>query len=297
MKTFNKKLQICLRNYIKFIVFFIIFFVLTESMLFIIDYIMHLRKMASYDNKPYSNASKIFVIKSDERSVDLSFLQEDNIMEDCVLLKYDSDNGMYEVIWADLDSVKWKEINVTGLDYKSQYTIAAVGIDVKKHINDKIEIEDNSYPVKAKLDRHISSAVNNGIFYTKCNIENVQTNLAYVLASSDDKTVKKAYGALCDLLAGKNVSVVEVKMDEAKLSDYISYVNSLKYMIYLLILFYICMGYLVYRLWKHINKKYVFINEILGNHLAVMEVSIKLIVIVVFAGITAFMVFRGIKLI
>lgn len=67
-------------------------------------------------------------------------------------------------------------------------------------------------------------------------------------------------------------------------------------MIYLLTLFYICMGYLVYRLWKHIDKKYVFISEILGNHLAVMEVSIKLIVIVVFAGITAFMVFRGINL-
>lgn len=86
-------------------------------------------------------------------------------------------------------------------------------------------------------------------------------------------------------------------MIKLKLSDYINYVNSLKYMIYLLTLFYICMGYLVYRLWKHIDKKYVFISEILGNHLAVMEVSIKLIVIVVFAGITAFMVFRGIKLI
>lgn len=292
MSKFRRNIYVCVRNNIGNFLFVLLYFIVIISALLTIDYLDYLRKFSSYENKPYNKDSVQFVLKSDEEYIDFKFLQNNNKLNNCVLLEYESKDGFYEIIYADLGKEYFEEVSEGKIDFNSKEDRLFVGIDVDRRKNEIIEINGKQFKIDGKLKRHISSVVNEGMFYSSCNLEKIRSNNLLVLASSDKNNVKKAYEYLKSNLSDRNVQLIKIKTEEAELRDYIDYVDSLKKIIIMFCFFFVFVFILIFRLWKYVNRKYVFVNEVLGNNDVKVELIFRYVCILFISIVMAVITFK-----
>lgn len=237
------------------------FFYLNELLC---NYWITLGLINNYNNTPYNENALVFIISSpDTDTIDLKEIEHKNYLSGCVLLKYNNGNyKLNEVIYC-ADGV----IGIKGmekLEFNSREKIAVVGIDSGYSIGANVFENGNTYSVLGLLEKHISNAVNTGIFYSNSDLSHVPIECTYVLTSKDKDMIAIAYANLEKLAESKNAKLKKIEVENVKFSDYVKYEGTAHILFIVLAVFYVLLIYLFRYIWIKIKTPEIFILNILG---------------------------------
>lgn len=243
-----------------YMMFLVFFFIVNEILC---NYCIELELINSYDNTPYNKYAIFMNISSEkEDCIDLSKVTNTGLYG-CALLKYNEDSGLFnEVIYCDANAVDIIVGDENILDFRNKF--AVVGCDSGYIKGDLIVIEGKEYLVQGILCKHVSDAINRGVFYCKGNISEVLTESTYVLLASNEKFVLSGYEKIEDYLNENDVKVKCVEMSRAKFADYINYKKVIEVLIIILILFYIALIVAIRKIWLKLHYSEIYILNVLG---------------------------------
>ena len=237
------------------------FFYLNELLC---NYWITLGLINSYNNTPYNENALVFIISSpDTDTIDLKELEQKNYLSGCVLLKYNNGNYKLNEVLYCADGV----IGIKGLEkleFNSGEKIAVAGIDSGYSIGANVFENGNTYSVCGLLEKHISNAVNTGIFYSNNDLSHVPTECTYVLTSKDKDMIAIAYANLETLAESKNAKLKNIEVENVKFSDYVNYEGTAHILFFVLAVFYVLLIYLFRYIWIKIKSPEIFILNILG---------------------------------
>lgn len=248
--------------YILLFLFLFTFFYLNELLC---NYWITLEAVNAYNNTPYNKNAIVFIISSQNSdAIDFSALKHNNYLKDCALLKYNDGNyKLNEVIYCDNDII---EINgIKELDFNSTKKIAVAGISSGYSVGSNIFQNGNSYPICGLLTKHISGAVNTGIFYSNNDLSHVPTESPYVLTAKHSEKIAMAYAKLKNLAETQNAILKKVEIRNPKFSDYVDYEETVHILLVVLLTFYIFLIYLFRYIWLKIKSPEIFVLNILGS--------------------------------
>ena len=251
--------------YIIFIVFFTAFFLLNDVLN---NYIMKLELINSYNNTPYNDHAITFLIESYEgTTLELSGIESLQLLEGCVLLKYNPQkNTMHEVIYCDKEAIEITDsyISEDQWTFLSGEKIAVVGCSSSYSLGENVYNDGFTYVVSGVLEEHISDAVNYGIFYSNCDLREIDEQSGYVLTSNNPGNVKRAYKELINWLEEKNIAIKVIDIRNAEFSDFIEYNRMLDYLMICIVIFYVIFIYVIRLIWLRIKREEIFVLTILG---------------------------------
>ena len=284
MITDAKQGQRCLiviKNNIVNIIFLIVIVGLFLGSTLFVNYIYKLQFTSSYNNTPYNGSAITFIMKSDEKPyINLNELIGTDVLDQCVLFQVGSEGESgYHVVYCSENAVDFKDYQNWDWNYVSGDKAVAVGIDVPYNIGDVIEINGKEYHVRGKLDRHISDAVNYGIFYTDSNFNSVSVNQRYIITSKSSTSVKKAFGGLKDALQSSNIRVKELDVRNTEYKDYIRYDGVIKVILILLCVFYILLVMIIGKLWIKSKSADMKVRKILGDKNIILKSYLKYVLL------------------
>ncbi len=271
IKKFNKSL-------IANIVFTFMFITIITMNIFVMEYVLKLKLVASYNNKPYNNSSVTFLIDSDRTTIDFGFLAKEEKAEDCVLLKNNDVLSGYEVIYCGNNAVEFSYKDFDIWDFNSNKKGIVVGQNTGYKIGDIIRLDDE-YKVFGVLDRHISEIVNEELFFTKSNISEAIVDSSYILASKDTGMVKDAFQIITDELKNKDIDFKEIDVRKAEFGDFLDYSLAIKILLIATVVFTLIIIFLIRWLWIKVNTPYFFVLNILGDRFTSLRINGKYLIL------------------
>ena len=150
-------------------------------------------------------------------------------------------------------------------DFNSKSKVVIAGEDSSYKIGEYFYCEGCGYLIEDILDEHISLGINEGVFYTKSNLEKVSLEKTYMITSRDKGKIKKAFENLRFFLEQKDVSIKEIYMRDAILGDYISYSKIMKTLLTVLLIFYLGAVFAFRYFWIKSKSTEIFVLNMLGN--------------------------------
>ena len=267
MKNKHAIIYRIMRNNISRIILFIILCTFFIANGLLLNYVLRLELINSYNNTPYNKYAKCFVMLSEDgMNIDLSKICEEEKLDYCVLFKNNIESlGMYEIIYCGNNAVSFKEKNFANINWASGEKLAVVGSASKYEIGDKIYIADDAYIVAGRLEEHICEIINLGIFYTNNNIENIEIKDSYILASAKYKNVKDGFDKLLGIVEKSGIKVEENNIRNAEFTDYIKYDKLFFIIIFLLLMFYILLILVINKIWNRVKRPEIFVRNMLGD--------------------------------
>ncbi len=270
MKRVKKLLQriiIFTRNNCGNFCFLCVFTAFLYTNILLTNYLMKLDVTSSYNNTPYNAYAITFLIDTKNNTpLDLSKIINNNILNECVLFKYNPEvQSIYEIIYCSQNAIEFHDLLAWNWDFISKEKIAVVGIDSIYHPGDFFLKDEKSYLVKGTLERHISEAVNYGIFYTNCNLDCVDTQYSFVLTSKSSQGVKQAFKKLKEALLNEKIEIKEIDIRNAEFNDYIKYDNTMGFILIILVLFYVLLLFIAKKMWLIYKKPEIVVLTILGD--------------------------------
>ncbi len=245
--------------------------------LLLLSHWMRLEFLNSYNNTPYNAYAVRFLLSSETQALlDLRELAAEGGLKQCVLFRSDrNSNSRYEVIYFDEASVAFQDKSISDWDWASGTGYAAAGVDSGWRLGDVIVEEGKEYPVSGILDRHISEAVNYGVFYTDSRIDAVDLAGSYILTSQTNQNVKRAFSRLSDFLGKNEITVKKIYIRTAEFRDYIQYDQFLIPVLFFLALFYLLLIYAAKKIWSAYKKPDIFVRTVLGESSVSIKVSLE----------------------
>ena len=218
----------------------------------------------SYNNTPYCKEAILFLLSAPGMySVDLTEAAQDGILSGCAVLRYNDESyGMSEVIYCDQGVIGLHGLET--LDFLSGKKTAVAGVDSGYSIGDTVTVDGLEYPVEGILERHISIAINTGVFYSRCDLSQVQTQEAYVLTAKDRRRIADAYAQMEELVKGKGAEIRSREMSWVRFSDYVDYRGVTVFLFGVLGIFYIGLIVLFSYIWLRLKKPEIHVLNLLG---------------------------------
>lgn len=185
-------------------------------------YWARLELLDGYSNTPYNRHSLVFMFRMEESgSVDFGEIAGSGKLSGCVVLRYN--NGIYEY-----NEVMYSGGGMDGIQYGSfcfdmGEGIAAAGAESGYGVGDKIFLNGKCYVVTGILEKHISSAVNTGIFYSGYNSGEIPAGIPLVLTSKDKGKITRGYAALEELAKKGGFEIKKMETSSARYSGYVRY--------------------------------------------------------------------------
>ena len=228
------------------------------------SHLVRLELQNSYSNTPYRKEAVLFILSSPGTgSIDLTEAAKGSILSGCAVLRYNDETyGMYEVIYCD-----WDVIGIHGLetfDFLSGEKAAAAGADSGYDMGDAVMVGGKEYPVVSLLDEHISTAINTGVFYSRCDLSHVQTQTTYVLTAKDSGRIADAYAELEELVNSKGAEIRSRVISRVRFSDYVDYRWVTVFLLGMLGIFYIGLIYLFVHIWLRLKEPEIRVLNLLG---------------------------------
>jgi len=238
-----------------------LFFLISE-MLF--SHWVRLELKNSYNNTPYRREAVLFLLSAPGMSsVDLTEAVQDGMLSGCAVLRYnDEAYGMSEVVYCDKGVIGLHGLET--LDFLSGKKIAVAGADSGYGIGDTVTVEGLEYPVEGILERHISTAINTGVFYSRCDLAHVPSQEAYVLTAKDRGRIAEAYARLKELVKENGVEIRSREMSWVRFSDYVDYREMTSFLLRVLGVFYIGLIVLFAYVWLRLKKPEIHVLNLLG---------------------------------
>lgn len=280
-KRLQQNIRIFIKNNCVRFCFVCIFTAFLYVNIMLINYWMKLEMTNSYNNTPYNAFAVTFLMDGQNPTLlDLSVLAKDNMLEECVLFRYNPEaQAIYEVIYCSPNAICFNHPVSWDWDFTSKEQLAVVGIDSEYQYGDSILKSGKTYPVKGVLDRHICEAVNYGIFYTNCSLDALNLNESYVLTSSKNTSVKKAFAKLEEYLQGQDITIKKLDVRNTEYGDYIKYNEILLFILILLTFFYILLIFVAKKIWLLYKKPEIFVLTILGDRRPQVKAYMEYIII------------------
>ncbi len=245
-------------------IFIIIFlFVVTLGFLFVTKYVFYIKQVNLYNGKPYTKNSVAFVLSGSGESVDISKITESDNIEKCIILKLESQNGRYEVMYS---GEKYLNLNTAkDIDFCSGENLVIGGADTDLKEGEILSIEGIDFCVRGKLKKHISPGINKGIFYTKCKMNKMQLYIPYVISAEKKSDVEKIYHDLCVTVKDNGMDLKRIELSEAQLTYFIDSEESAKSVFVIISFFYlICIVFICF-LYMRINRRKIYVYELCGD--------------------------------
>lgn len=227
-------------------------------------HLVRLKLQSSYDNTPYRKEAVLFLLSAPGTgSIDLTEAARNGILTGCAVLRYDDESyGMYEVVYCDQDVIDIHGLKT--LDFLSGEKAAVAGSDSGYDIGDTVTVDGVSYLVEGIMKRHISNAINTGVFYSRCDLSHVQTQTAYVLTANDSDRISEAYAELEELVKRRGAKIRSRVMSRVRFSDYVDYGGMTVFLLVVLGIFYIGLVYLFIYIWLRLKKPEIHVLNLLG---------------------------------
>ncbi len=293
-KNLHRNIIIFVKNNCGNFCFLCIFTAFLYANILLINYFMKLEMTSSYNNTPYNAYAVTFLIEGHNHALlDLSDLAKENMLKECVLFKYNPEvQAIYEVIYCSPDAIRFQNPLSWDWDFTSKEKLAVVGIDSEYQSGDTILKDGKTYLIKGTLERHISEAVNYGIFYTNCSLDAINTQYSYVLTSKNYQSLKNAFTKLEKYLQNEEIAIKKIDVRNTEFGDFIKYDKMMLFILVFLILFYIFLIFAATKMWLIYRKPEIFVLTILGAAKPQTKVYLKYIIIWITAFImNAFAVF------
>lgn len=171
------------------------------------------------DNTPYRKEAVMFLLSAPGLAfVDLTDAVRDGVLEGCAVLRYDDESyGMNEVIYCDQDVIGVQGMEM--FDFLSEEKVVVAGADSGYGIGDTVTVDS----VEGVLERHISMAINAGVFYSYCDLSHVPTQKIYVLTAKEGRRIADAYTELEELVRSRGAGIRSREMSRTRFSDYVDY--------------------------------------------------------------------------
>lgn len=238
-----------------------LFFYISEMLC---GHLVRLDLQSSYDNTPYRKEAVLFLLSAPGTgSIDLTEAAQNGILSGCAVLKYDDGSyGMYEVIYCDQGVIGIHGLKT--LDFLSGENTAVTGAGSGYDIGDIVTVDGRDYPVEGILEEHISTAINTGVFYSRCDLYHVQTQTAYVLTAKDSDRIADAYAELEELVKCRGAEIRSREMSRVRFSDYVDYRGVTVFLLGVLGIFYVGLIYLFVHIWLRLKKPEIHVLNLLG---------------------------------
>lgn len=231
----------------------------------ICNYWTKLELISSYNNTPYNKYAIYFIMSSLEREADLTDIQQNNLLSECALLKYNDDMlNMNEVLYCDKNIVESRDGKLLDLRFDSGTPCAVVGIDSGYQIGEYVYNNGKSYEIIDIMERHIASAINSGVFYTNANLNIVSANDTYVLVSSNNKHIMENFINLVAFFKSKDITVKQIDIRNAQFTDFIHYNKTTICLFAFVVVFDIIFIYIIRHTWLKIKASEIFVLNLLG---------------------------------
>lgn len=290
-----KKLYIFLKNKGIELCFWAIFSIfIFVNLVLAINY-MRLEISKSYNNSPFNSQAITFLIESDcKDKIDISFISGENKWENYVVFKYDDENqSEYEVVFCGRNVVSFEEKINWNWDFNSGENIAVVGYCSEYNIGDCFVKDGINYIVKGRLKKHISEAINYGIFYSKCQIDSIDAQGCYIISSKKSKKIKYGFSDLQDKLKKDNINLKIIEIRNAEFDDYIKIKNETLIIFLLVSVFYGLLLFVSKWIWNKYKEPELFVLNILGCKHSKLKINIQYIMIWLFSILTNLLVVWG----
>ncbi len=224
---------------------------------------IRLNLLTEYNNTLYHSRAVVFVLSSDGPTVDISGIKSLESFEKCILLKYEYDeyekNGL--VFWGsdalDISGAQPGEPAGPGF--------AIVGAESVYPVGSVVEYREKEYPVEYCLTEHINPLVNIGIFVYEDIQENLPTDSAYVLTSSDKRVIADAYDDLEKLCLSEGIRIRCLEIPFTRYEDYIRFRELYNYLLGLFALFMVFVCVIHRLIWVRTRKRLNNILQMLGS--------------------------------
>lgn len=218
----------------------------------------------SYNNTPYRKEAVLFLLSAPGMSsIDLTEAAQEGILSGCAILRYNDESyGMSEVIYCDQGVIGIHGLET--LDFLSREKVIVAGADSGYGLGDTVAMNGLEYPVEGILEKHISTAINTGVFYSYCDLSHVRTQEAYVLTAKDKRRIADAYAQLEELVKGKGAEIRSREMSWVRFSDYVDYRGVTVFLFGVLGIFYMGLIGLFAYIWLRLKKPEIFVLNLLG---------------------------------
>lgn len=242
-------------------------------------YIIRLELRSSYDNTPYRKEAVMFLLSAEGKEfIDLSEVVRDDLLDGCAVLRYDEESyRVNEVIYCDQDVIKIYDSNK--INFLSGQRAAWAGVDSGFSADDVVVVDGIAFPVEGVLERHISTAINTGVFYSYCDLSYVSTQEVYVLTAKNWKRIANAYNQLEELVKRKGAKIQSREMSRARFSDYVNYEGVMVFLLGVLSLFYVGLICLSAYIWFRLKTPEILVLKLLGYQHTRMRVWAEYFVI------------------
>lgn len=238
-----------------------LFFYISEMLC---GHLVRLKLQSSYDNTPYRKEAVLFLLSAPGTdSIDLTEAAQSGILSGCAVLRYDDESyGMYEVVYFDQGVIGINGLET--LDFLSGEKAAVAGRDSVYGIGNTVTVDGMSYPVEGILEEHISTAINTGMFYSRCDLSHVQTQEVYVLTAKNSDRIAAAYEELEELVKSNGAEIRNREISRVRFSDYMDYRGMTVFLLGALGIFYIGLVYLFAHIWLRLKEPEIRVLNLLG---------------------------------
>lgn len=273
-----KELAIIFRNYYLHILFVLLLtFLLYINALFITHYSV-LQMTNSYNNTPYHSGAISFVFDTTNQPIiDISFLSSYFSDSNCILFKHDpSSYGTYEVVFCGRNSFKFKDTSCE-LDFSSSKKQAFSGSNSRYHLSQTFTIGEHTYAIAGILDKHLSEAINRGVFYSNCDLASTESQGCYIWMSSIPIQTRHSFNDFVEILAKYNIEIKVVDVSFTEFQDYVNYKSALILLCIILIFFYILIIFSTSYLWGMRKHQELITLYLLGHSAPQKKICIEYI--------------------
>lgn len=244
--------------------FLVVFLFLTQI---ICNFLIELQLLNSYSNTSYNDYAITFLMDSDVKDVDLGEIATEEAFTNCALVIYNSgETNWNQVLYCGSETIELEkyEVPLDEIDFENQAGIV-VGYDSPYTVGQTISENDHQYRVLGKLEKHISDAINIGIFYSKGTLNHVETGETYVILSKSKNAAENAYECLTAMLQEKGIATKRIEVNHTKLSDFIYYDEIVVIFGVIVALFYVIAILLFRYVWVKCKQSEIFVWHILGK--------------------------------
>lgn len=237
-------------------------------------YMLNLYQIDNNFDGIFSNNTIYFKIDK-IKTVDFSVLVNDNSYKDLSVIKKNDENllSAYEVITLNkklsLDSGRSFDKN----DFNNKQLIAYVGKNTKEIVDvSNLRINDEQYSVIGEFSNDTVKSQNYAIFYTKGNIQNIDTKCSFAMDGNNRLMLKSAYNELVKNIERQGGKVTKLSVNAMSVAAFIFIKADLIKLILLTTLLLVLVIVLVSIFWLYSKKQYIAACMIIG----IPRVSLKI---------------------
>lgn len=286
MKFFRKNIKNCVY------IFILTIFLLASEVL--CNKWFKLKLINSYNNTPYNDYSIYFTVSEETREA-ITMPEMEQISGKCIIYKYNNNKyGEYEIVCIGKNALDFKKKSSEFIigEYFENYAFA--GISSQYNLDDIVIIDGITYYIKGILNRHISEAVNTGIFYIKNSETELIPNQTYILASDNYREVNKTYKKIKNIVQSQGQNIKKTDIRNTAFQDFVQYKNTGTILLLLLLIFYIICIIMFQYIWIKFKKKESFVYHLLGYGIIDCKITAEYFILWLISGVLSIIMYIAI---